>query len=274
VNALSSTTLLRQLDLSFARRGPRTVFDRRIFSWPFVLTRTFSLDAAQPEVLTLIVQSSGGPIHGADDLRQRIVVGEHAAVDFQTQGAAAVHRALPGQGTHERVELSLAAGARLDYLPQPRILFPDAALTQSIDVDLAFGATLLLADAFTIHDPRQSGRLFLHYDATLTVRRDGDPLLIDRFVVAGEAKLFTRHAAFGTLICVVGQSGEGLQRWSGELNSTLEQVPGLYAAASVLPSGIGLGLRFAAAELRELRLGFEIAVDFLRSRLKHRSSTD
>ena len=49
-----------QLDLSFARRGDRTVLDRRRFRWPFVLTRTFALDSCPRHMLTVIVQTSSG----------------------------------------------------------------------------------------------------------------------------------------------------------------------------------------------------------------------
>ena len=60
-----------QLDLAFARRGDRTVLDRRLFRWPFVLTRTFALDRAPAHMLTVIVQTSSGAVHGGDRLRQR-----------------------------------------------------------------------------------------------------------------------------------------------------------------------------------------------------------
>ncbi len=37
------------LDLTFVRRGGRTVIDRRLFAWPFVLTRSFHIDRDRPD---------------------------------------------------------------------------------------------------------------------------------------------------------------------------------------------------------------------------------
>jgi len=141
VNAQLPLAAARQLDLSFALRGGRTVFDRRIFSWPFVLARTFATDAQLPHLQSVIVQSSGGPIHGGDRLTQRVHVGAGAAVHLTTQGATAVHRAHEGFTTSERVELRVAVGGWLEYLPQPRILFPDAAMRTTIDLDMDAVAT-------------------------------------------------------------------------------------------------------------------------------------
>jgi urease accessory protein len=267
VNAQLPLAALRQLDLSFVRQGDRTVFDRRIFSWPFVLTRTFRLDAKLPHLQTVILQTSSGAIHGDDRLRQRLHLGAGSAVQLTTQGATSVHRANPGLTTQDRIDISLEDGAWLEYLPQPRILFPDAALHQSIDIDCAPGATAILADAFTFHDPSQQGRLFRRFESTTIVRRCGEPVLVDRFDILGDSSHFARHRAFGTLLLLAPRPAEQLEAWSLELSADLAGEAGLYAAASVLPSAIGIGLRFAAQELRHLRAGVDRACTSLRQRL-------
>lgn len=267
MNALLPLAAQRQLDLSFARQGDRTVFDRRIFSWPFVLTRTFRLDATLPHLQTVILQTSSGAIHGDDRLRQRLHLGTGAAVHLTTQGATSVHRANPGLTTHESIHISLDDGAWLEYLPQPRILFPDAALRQSIDIDCAPGATVILADAFTLHDPSQQGRLFRRFESTTIVRQGGEPVLIDRFDIRGDPIHFARHRAFGTLLLLAPRPAEQLEAWSLELSADLAGSDGLYAAASVLPSGLGIGLRFAARELRHLRAGVDRTYAIMRQKL-------
>jgi urease accessory protein len=267
VNAQLPLAATRQLDLSFARRGDRTVFERRLFSWPFVLTRTFRLDTAVPHLQTVIVQTSGGAIHGEDRLLQRLHLGPGAAVHLTTQGATAVHRANPGLTTRETVAIDLEPGAWLEYLPQPRILFPDAAMRQSIDIDCDPVATAIIGDAFTLHDPEQRGRLFRRMESTLTVRRGGEPVLIDRFDITGDPRHFARHTAFGTLLLLAPRPAEVLEAWALDLSAALAGHDGLYAAGTVLPSAIGLGLRFGATELRNLRSGTELAYAMLRQRL-------
>ena len=258
-----------QLDLSFARRGERTVFDRRLFNWPFVLTRTFFLDAAPAHQLTAIVQTSGGAVLGKDRLVQRICVGRDAAVHIKTQAATAVYRAPPGLVTHEAVSLRVAEGGMLQYLPEPRILFPDAALIQTIDLDCAPGGTAIVSDAFTVHDPTGAGRSFRLFESTMTLRRSGaDPAMIDRMQIAGlDPRQLRRHSAFGTLVAVTSLPASTLEPMALDLSAQLAGVPGLFAAASLLPADLGVGLRFAGTDLRSLRAGIELALTALRSHL-------
>jgi urease accessory protein len=258
-----------QLDLSFARRGEQTVFDRRLFSWPFVLTRTFFLDATPAHQLTAMVQTSSGAMHGGDRLVQRISVGRDAAVHIKTQGAAAVHRAPPGLVTHESVSLRVAEGGILQYLPEPRILFPDAALAQTIDLDCAPGGTAIVSDAFTVHDPVGAGRGFRGLESTMTLRQGGaEPAMIDRMQITGlTARELRRQIAFGTLAVVTPLPATALEPLALDLSAQLVSIPSLYSAASLLPGELGIGLRFVARDLRGLRAGLDLALGKIRSHL-------
>lgn len=248
----------RQLDLSFVRHGERTILGRKLFSWPFVLTRPFSLDPAPAHMLSIILQSGAGALHGEDRLFQRFVVGEGAAVHIATPGATSVHRAYHGHAALEQLEMAVAPGGHFEYLPEARILFPDAALDSVFDIKVAFGGTALVADAFTLHDPSGAGRMFRRLRATTQLRRPGEsPFTVERLIVDGEVPRFTRHRAFGSLYFVIAASADALTDFVAELNRGLATVPGLYAAASLLQDGNGIGVRFAAAELRSLRRGVQ-----------------
>ena len=128
-------------------------------------------------------------------------------------------------------------------------------------------AVAFVADAFTVHDPEQRGRLFRHYESTLTVHHAGEPLLIDRFDIAGDPRLLARHRAFGTLLLLAPRQLPVLEGWALDLSAALDGDPGCYAGASVLPSGIGIGVRFAATELRHLRNSTDLAYAMLREKL-------
>ncbi|XUM20928.1 urease accessory protein UreD [Bradyrhizobium oligotrophicum S58] len=247
-----------RLDLSFVRRGGRTVIDRRLFAWPFVLTRSFHTDPARPDLLSVILQTGSGAVHGEDRLMQRFTLGEGAAVSITTQGATSVHRAEPGARAVERVLLRVAAGASLDYLPEPRILFPDAALCQVLELDCAPDASALVTDAFTMHDPDGQGRLFRELDSTLVVRRPGEePLLIDRMHLHDPAiALFKGRRAFGSALLMLPETHDHAALRQ-RLADALSCIGGLYAAASLLPESAGLGVRLAGHEMRQLRTGFD-----------------
>lgn len=253
-----------QLDLAFRRHGQRTLFERRRFAWPYVLTRSFALDPRRPQLQTVIVQTSSGAMHGDDRLRQRLVLGAGAAVHLTTQGAASVHRADPGLATSEMLDLDLAQGALLEYLPQPRILFPGARLLSTTRIDCDPGAMLLFADAFTLHDPAGGGRLFSRYTSDLQLRLAGDTCLVDRFDIEGVPRHFARHRAFGTLLLVAPVPFESMEATCLTLNGLIAGIAGLYGAASLLPGAIGISLRLAAAELRQVRQATERALGILR----------
>lgn len=250
-----------QLDLGFVRRGDRTVLDRRLFSWPFVITRTFLLDAVPAHLLTVILQTSSGAIHGEDLLRQRLYLDAGAAVHFATQGATAIHRAHLGMTSGEAVKLTVGADALLEYVPEPRILFPGAALHQTIDLDCAPTATAIVSDAFTLHDPEGSARGFRQFDSTMTLRYSGgEPVLIDRLDISHLGRGPTRQfSAFGNMVMVLPLPEEQLEALALQLSAALDKTPGVYAAASVLPASAGIGIRLAGHDLRALRAGMELA---------------
>lgn len=255
-NATASDAAL--LDLSFVRRADRTVIDRRIFAWPFVLTRSFHVDPDRPDYLTVIVQTASGAVHGRDSLEQRLLLGPRTAVCLTNQGATSVHRADPTALAVEAVKLDVASSASLEYLPEPRILFPDAALSQTMELDCATDAYALIFDAFTMHDPLGEGRCFRELESIFRLRRSGgEPLLIERTrICCPDRSLFRGYRAFGSAFMVL-PPGHRLADVQGKLTTALERIRGLYGAASASPAQAGLGIRLAALELRCIRQAFD-----------------
>ncbi len=234
------------------------MIDRRLFAWPFVLTRSFHTDAERPDLLSVILQTGSGAVHGEDRLMQRFTLHAGAAVCVTTQGATSVHRAEPGARAMEQVLLRVETGARLDYRPEPRILFPGAALCQVLELHCAADALALVTDAFTMHDPNGQGRLFRELDSALVVRRTGEaPLLIDRMQLRDpDVAVFNGHRAFGSAVLMLPLTND-LTALRQRLADALSRIDGLYAAASLLPESAGLGVRLAGRQMRQLRTGFD-----------------
>jgi urease accessory protein len=244
-----------QLDLAFARRGERTALARRRFRWPFVLTRTFALDSCPRHMLSVIVQTGSGAVHGEDHLSQRFEVREGAAAHVTTQGASPIHRAGAGSESRDGVNLAVARGGYLEYLPEARILFPDSALDQTIEIECALGGMALVSDAFTIHS-LGGARGFRRFRSTTVLRCDGDLKFVDRTDIdslgaSGEAGF----RAFGSILLAAPGSEAPTAALAEDLSGALASIPGLYAAASPLPGNAGVGVRLAARELRDLRRG-------------------
>ena len=249
-----------QLDLAFARRHEKTVLERRLFRWPFVLTRTFALDRVPAHMLTVILQTSSGAVHGDDALLQRFHVRGGAAAHLTTQGASPVHRADAGLTTRDAVEIRVEEGGYLEYLPEPWILFPGAALDQTITVDCAAGGVALVSDAFTVHDPDALGRAFRRF-ASATILRcdDRDPVLVDRQDIRGLGRGRTAgFSAFGSVLVAAPGRPLGIEPLTEALSAGLTTVPDLYGAASRLPGdATGLGIRLAGRDLRAVRAALQ-----------------
>lgn len=227
-----------------------------------MLTRTFALDGVPGHMLTVILQTSSGAVHGGDRLQQNLHVQAGAAAHVTTQGASCIYRANSAGIAEEKVIITVEGGGCIEYLPVPRILFPDAALHQTTEIDCGIGGIALVTDAFTVHDPQARGRSFRRLASTTVLRCDGsDPVLVDRLDIGGLGRRrATPYTAFGSVLLAAPGCSEGLHALAEELTAGFAAIPGLYGAASALPgSGVGIGARLAAPDLRGVMAGFEAA---------------
>ena len=218
--------------------------------------RPFALDSAPAHMTTVIVQSSSGALQHADRLRQEIEVGSQAAAHVTTQGATAVHKAA-AHGATEAVSLRVGVEACLEYLPEPRVLFPDSELTSTIELDCAPDAIALIGDAFSWHDPEGLGRAPRRISSTFAVRVGGaEPIAIDSLRLDDFGALGRDYVAFGALTVVAPACDPC---WADSLASALDNVDALYAAVSRMPGGTGVSIRLAGADMRAVRSGLGLA---------------
>ncbi len=177
---------------------------------------------ASPEALEAVFVNTGGGMTGGDRFTIDLVLEAGTSLIAGTAAAEKVYRS-NGPDTEMAVTLSVADGARLFWLPQETILFDQARLSRSIDVDLAPGASLLMAEAVVL------GRA-AHGEALLQgllvdrwrVRRDGkliyaDTARLDGAISAklGQAAVTNGGIAFATVLYAAG---------ADDLAQKLEQV--------------------------------------------------
>ena len=109
-----------------------------------------SLKALFPKVLgdalDAVFLNTAGGLTGGDrfDLAIACDAGAHTVVS--SQAAERAYRAMPGQVAEVRVALDVAAGGRIDWLPQETIVFDQSALSRRLDVRLTGDATALLVE--------------------------------------------------------------------------------------------------------------------------------
>ncbi|ABD89232.1 urease accessory protein UreD [Rhodopseudomonas palustris] len=191
----------------------------------------------EAEGLSAVFINTAGGIAGGDRFDTDIAAGEGTRLTLTTAAAEKLYRAA-GAPAQIRIALAAAANAHLAWLPQETILFDQARVARSIDIDLAETASLLLCEIVVFGRAamgermlsgefvdrwrlRRGGRLVF----AETVRLDGDigATLAHRAVANGAA-------AIGTALIVPGDealvqrirdsapsfSGEvGISAWNG-----------------------------------------------------------
>jgi len=119
-------------ELTFARRGGRTILARSRVSAPMSLVRPFPLaDGAQ--LVQLITLGPG--LCGGDRIEIRITAEAGTDVVVTTTAATRVLSMRPGEDACQHVHLEAHSGATLQYYPLVTIPFPDSAFTQTVRVD-------------------------------------------------------------------------------------------------------------------------------------------
>ena len=117
---------------------PRHVAEEGSLRVRFPGTRAYGLEA-------VTVNTAGG-IAGGDHFDIAISVEEGARLTVTTTAAEKVYRSL-GPAAEVDLRLTVNAEATLFWLPQETILFDRARLRRTIEVDVAAGARLVLAEA-------------------------------------------------------------------------------------------------------------------------------
>jgi urease accessory protein len=100
------------------------------------------------ELEAVVVNTSGG-MAGGDRFEIEVTVEPGARLLVTSAAAEKVYRAENAE-TSVTAKFHIAAGGELAWLPQETILFDRARLRRSIDIDLAPGARLLLAEAIVL----------------------------------------------------------------------------------------------------------------------------
>jgi urease accessory protein len=167
------------------------------------LPKTF--DASMEAVL---INSSGG-LTGGDRMVWEVAAGAGTDVTVTTQACEKIYKA-SADTVAVATRIEIAAGARVDWLPQETILFDHASLSRSLDVELAADATFLAVEAVLLG--RKAMGEVVHaglFRDRWRVRVEGKLLHADNLALSGEiASLGQRRAvldgasAFATLLYV------------------------------------------------------------------------
>ena len=163
---------------------------RQAGSLKLVFPRSF-----RPAAEAILVNTAGG-ITGGDRFSIAADLGPGSHLAITTQAAERAYRAQPGETGRIDTRLTVAEGARLDWLPQELILFDRAALRRSLDITLAPTARLLLVEPVVFGRAAMSEVLQdIRFHDRIRVWRDGRPLYADGMILKGDASAHLQSAA-------------------------------------------------------------------------------
>ena len=241
-----------QLDLTFERRGGRTMIADRNVRYPFFVTSPLRGRGTRAEV---VVQSISGGLFGNDRLSQRVTIGDGAEAMIRIPSATVVHHRRGNAASNQTLTLRVGHGATLLYLPRPLILLPGSALVQSTEIMLSGQSIVFVQDGFLMHDPYGVPSAARAMDSRVTIRTaPGRLLALDRMRITDEAIAAAApgvtggYRAFGTLWLLCAS-----ESYAGRaLKAVTEVVQGerstCYVAMTPLRAGIGAMVRVAARD--------------------------
>jgi urease accessory protein len=154
---------------------------------------------AAAQALEAVIVNTGGGMTGGDRFAIEVAVEAGASLMVGSAAAEKIYRS-NGPDAEMTVQLDLAGGAQLAWLPQETILFDNARLARRIDIDLGPGAMLLMAEAVVFGRAAHGEAMVQgHYSDRWRVRRDGRLIYADTARLDGAiaAKLAAAAVAAG-----------------------------------------------------------------------------
>ena len=234
--ALFTPSWHAELELAYARFGDCTRPVLRRHLGPLRVQK--HLYAEGPEVCQHIIVHPPGGIAGGDRLDITASVGANAWAQLTSPGAAKWYRA--AGPACQQLDLNVAAGATLEWLPQETIVFSAAQAELGTSIELQGDARLFYWDVVALGRPASGERFERgHFQSKLEIRRDGQLLWHERQRIVGNDGLLDSpigldgQPVFATLLVTGEIDSELLEKCRSlpnDVRGDLSQLPGLLVA--------------------------------------------
>ena len=256
-------------------RTQRTILQHRYMAYPLSVSPVFRLDAQdssaeahrQKRAYLYRMNTSPGLLAG-DKLRITIHLKDNSTLHLADQSATKVHR-MPQMETAAQVayEVQLEAGAGLEFLPEPVILFEDAALLQTTEIVVAPSSGLCWGE-IVLPGRWARGECYQFREFTSRVRvrdLDGQLVFAETMKLLGKENRFAQSALFsaapvlGSLIVrlpVAMATREALAALQQKIDA-IASAADVTAASTVLPDGQGVFVRAMAQRSQAMQTCFK-----------------
>ncbi|MFI0372624.1 urease accessory protein UreD [Actinomadura sp. 1N219] len=259
------------LELAFAETGGGTVLTGHFQKAPLHTTRPLYPDPARPGMPHVMVMSSGGGVLQGDRYRMELDCGPGTSVHVTTQTATRLYRMDHDYAT-QMIDITAAAGAYVEYLPETTIPFGGSRYYQRLRVTADPDATIVLGEKL------MAGRLargerhaYTAYCTDLDVHDPGGRLLFADPIrlVPAECPVTgpTAMDDFGLMASLYVITGaKPAQRAADTMHQAITE-SGLRGGASVLPAGCGAWARILGDRSPEVDAAYRRTLDAVRDLL-------
>lgn len=256
-----------------ANRTNKTICTHQYTTYPLRLSTVFRLDGANTNRAYLYTMNTSPGLLAKDKLKMSLQLEDNTNLYLTDQAATKVHP-MPIDHSQATVDyqIELRSQANLELVPEPVILYSDAALTQNISIKLHPTAKLFLSEIIL------PGRLargesyqFRYYFNRLKLTDlTGKLLFTDAMCLQGKSNLFKDNKLFAPLP-ILGNAiavypDLDLELLSKELEEIqVTNFPNLMVATSILPSDCGLLIRAFANKTIQLKQYFNLVLNCIRN---------
>ncbi|MDF5712562.1 MAG: urease accessory protein UreD [Rhizonema sp. NSF051] len=242
-----------KLNLVYAHNQGKTALIHNQNQAPLKVQRPFYPEGQ--EVCHSVILHTAGGVVGGDRLSSNFHLQPNAQVLITTAAASKIYRS-NGTQARQSIEVHVAEGACLEWLPQETIVFNGAIYRQDLRVELATGSSWLGWE-ITRFGRSARGEKFLlgEWRSHTEIWQQGVPLWIDRQWLPGSEEVFhSPHGLFGKPIV-------GSLVWVGQpiSSSIVEKALSLWhgeGEAGVTRLENGLLCRYRGSQTQEVRNWF------------------
>ena len=261
-----------ELGLKCDRIG-QTIVSHQYAAYPLSVSPVFRLDDDfdSHRAYVYVMSTSPGLLAG-DELNVSLQLAAKSSLYLTDQAATKVHSMpIAGSKATTNYDIEIGEGATLEFVPEPLILFADAALEQTTNIKIHPTGTLVLSEIIL------PGRLargefyqFHHYLSRLKVMStSGELWFTDAMYLEGklnpfnDSHLFASSPVLGSLFVVLPETNLELLSASVE-DLEAANCSNLTVASSILPHGKGLLIRAIASGTHELKIYLKYALNCVR----------
>lgn len=192
---LDSKCWLAKFSGEFKAKSDKTILGQTDHYGPLRVQRPFYPEGA--DLLHLYLLHPPGGLVGGDKLSIQLDAQANSKVLMTTPSAGKMYRNISGLKQSQMVDIKIADGASLEYLPQENIVFDGAYGQLNTEVEIQ-GSGLFMGWELTCLGRFESDEMFEAGELTqsLLIKHDGKPLFMDRLVLTAPSNLQTSVAGF------------------------------------------------------------------------------